>query len=118
MFRGEFALTMDAKGRLAVPSRSRERLSDACGGKLVVTISLLERCLVAYPFPDWQRIEDEIKALREVAMTRAPEATAKSSANELTPPEPWTCCDVTRQRGTGCRFLARILAQNSVVPRQ
>lgn len=63
MFRGDFALTMDAKGRLAVPSRYRERLADACGGKLVVTISLLERCLVAYPFPDWQRIENTLDGL-------------------------------------------------------
>lgn len=54
---------MDAKGRLAVPSRYRERLADLCGGKLVVTISLLERCLVAYPFPDWQRIEATLDGL-------------------------------------------------------
>ncbi len=63
MFRGEYSLTMDAKCRLAVPSRYRERLSDLCGGKLVVTISLLERCLVAYPFPDWQRIEATLDGL-------------------------------------------------------
>ena len=54
---------MDAKGRLAVPTRYRERLVEGCGGKLVVTISLMDRCLTVYPFPDWQRVEDEIKAL-------------------------------------------------------
>jgi MraZ protein len=54
---------MDAKGRLAVPTRYRERLVEGCGGKLVVTISLMDRCLTVYPFPDWQRLEDEIKAL-------------------------------------------------------
>ena len=54
---------MDDKGRLAVPSRYRDRLSDGCGGKLVVTISLLERCLVVYPFPDWQQIEEELRKL-------------------------------------------------------
>ena len=63
MFRGEFSLSLDAKGRLAVPSRYRERLSEFCAGKLVVTISLLERCLAVYPFPDWQAIEDELKKL-------------------------------------------------------
>ena len=63
MFRGEFSLSMDAKGRLAVPTRYRERLVESCGGKLVVTISLMDRCLTVYPFPDWQRREDEIKAL-------------------------------------------------------
>lgn len=63
MFRGEFSLSLDVKGRVAVPSRYRERLSEACAGKLVVTISLLERCLAAYPFPAWQSIEDDLKNL-------------------------------------------------------
>ena len=63
MFRGECSLSLDAKGRLAIPSRYRERLAELCGGKLIVTISLLERCLVVYPYPRWQRIEDELKDL-------------------------------------------------------
>ena len=63
MFRGEFSLSLDSKGRLAVPTRYRDRLAELCGGKLIVTISLMDQCLSVYPFPDWQRIEDEIKAL-------------------------------------------------------
>jgi MraZ protein len=63
VFRGEYSLSLDAKGRLAIPSRYRERLVEVCGGKLIVTISLLERCLVVYPYPRWQRIEDELKDL-------------------------------------------------------
>lgn len=66
MFRGDFSLSMDSKGRMAVPSRYRERLLDACGGKLVVTISLLERCLAVYPAPDWQRIEEKLRGLPAV----------------------------------------------------
>lgn len=54
---------MDTKGRLGVPSRYRERLLEVCSGKLVVTISLMERCLTVYPFPDWQKIEDELRKL-------------------------------------------------------
>ena len=63
MFRGEHSLSMDPKGRVAVPSRYRERLAESCGGKLVVTISLMERCLAVYPFPDWQTIEDDLREL-------------------------------------------------------
>jgi MraZ protein len=63
VFRGECSLSLDAKGRLAIPSRYRERLVEFCGGKLIVTISLLERCLVVYPYPRWLRIEDELKDL-------------------------------------------------------
>ena len=63
MFRGEYLLSLDAKGRLAIPSRYRDRLAETCGGKLIVTISLLERCLVVYPYPRWQGIEDKLKDL-------------------------------------------------------
>ena len=63
MFRGEYSLSLAAKGRLAIPSRYREQLLEDCAGQLIVTISLLERCLVVYPFPRWQRIEDELKDL-------------------------------------------------------
>ena len=63
MFRGEHSLSLDAKGRLAIPSRYRDRLVETCGGKLIVTISLLERCLVTYPFTEWQRIEEKLKTL-------------------------------------------------------
>lgn len=63
MFRGEYSLSLDVKGRLAIPSRYRERLVEDCGGKLIVTISLLERCLVVYPYPRWQRIEEVLKDL-------------------------------------------------------
>nr|VFK59128.1 MAG: MraZ protein [Candidatus Kentron sp. UNK]VFK69029.1 MAG: MraZ protein [Candidatus Kentron sp. UNK] len=63
MFRGEYSLTLDTKGRLAVPSRYRERIFEHCNGKLVITISLTETCLVVYPFPDWQKIEDDLRAL-------------------------------------------------------
>jgi len=63
VFRGESALSMDAKGRLAIPTRYREHLADTCNGRLVVTISLHERCLVVYPLPDWERIEGELQQL-------------------------------------------------------
>ena len=63
MFRGEFSLSLDSKGRLAVPTRYRDRLAETCGGKLIATISLMDQCLSVHPFPDWQRIEEEIKAL-------------------------------------------------------
>lgn len=63
MFRGDIPLNLDTKGRLAIPTRYRDRLMDACGGSLVLTISLTERCLTAYPFPEWKRIEDDLQNL-------------------------------------------------------
>jgi MraZ protein len=63
MFRGETTLNMDDKGRVAVPARHREALKTRSGNTLVLTISLLDRCLTAYLVADWQRIEDELKRL-------------------------------------------------------
>ena len=46
MFRGANKLTLDAKGRLVMPTRYRERLQERCGGHIVVTVDKdqLERC--------------------------------------------------------------------------
>ncbi|MGH8168019.1 MAG: division/cell wall cluster transcriptional repressor MraZ, partial [Woeseiaceae bacterium] len=38
MFRGATKVTLDAKGRLAIPTRYRERLAARCEGQLVATV--------------------------------------------------------------------------------
>ena len=38
MFRGVNKLNLDAKGRLAVPTRYREQLRVSCGSQLVITV--------------------------------------------------------------------------------
>ena len=38
MFRGATKVTIDAKGRLAIPTRYRERLESRSNGQLVVTV--------------------------------------------------------------------------------
>ena len=63
MFRGVHNINMDAKGRLAMPARQREPLMERCAGKLVVTVEPKSPCLVIYPLPEWERIENEIESL-------------------------------------------------------
>lgn len=63
MFRGVHHLSIDAKGRLALPSRQRERLHTLCGGDLVATIDTQSRCLLLYPLPTWEALEREIQQL-------------------------------------------------------
>ena len=50
--------TLDAKGRLAVPSRLRDEL----GGIFYVTLSM-DRCLSAYSAESWQRFSDKVDAM-------------------------------------------------------
>ncbi len=63
MFRGVNNLNLDAKGRLAVPTRYRERIADISAGQMVVTIDTDERCLLLYPLPVWEEIERKLDAL-------------------------------------------------------
>jgi len=63
VFRGEFSLNLDAKGRLAIPSRYREPLAEGGGGRLIATISLMDPCLVVYPLPHWEKIEQQLRSL-------------------------------------------------------
>ena len=58
MFMGEYRHTIDAKGRLIVPSRFREELGDC----FVITRGL-ENCLFVYPQLEWALIERKLKAL-------------------------------------------------------
>ena len=55
MFRGATSLSLDAKGRLAVPTRHREALLHECAGHLVLTAHP-HRCLLLYPSPALQRL--------------------------------------------------------------
>ena len=62
MFRGATKVTLDAKGRLAIPTGYRERIATRCDGQLVVTIDK-DYCLLIYPFPDWEEIERKLVRL-------------------------------------------------------
>lgn len=62
MFRGFSVLNLDAKGRLAIPARYRERLSTCCEGRLVLTVDS-DRCLLLYPEPNWVEIERKLQQL-------------------------------------------------------
>ncbi|AHE67672.1 division/cell wall cluster transcriptional repressor MraZ [Legionella oakridgensis] len=62
MFRGINAISVDAKGRLAVPVRYRDALGQD-RAPLVVTIDTEETCLLLYPARQWQVIEDNLQRL-------------------------------------------------------
>jgi len=47
---------------MAMPARYRERLLESCGGRLVVTVDR-DHCLLVYPLPEWEIIEEKLNAL-------------------------------------------------------
>ena len=58
MFMGEYNHTVDAKGRLIVPSKFREQL----GEEFVVTKGL-DGCLFVYDNSEWKALEEKLHAL-------------------------------------------------------
>ena len=65
-FRGISNATLDAKGRMALPSRYREVVSAVSQGQVVVTIDLFESCLLLYPRPAWDALQEKLQALPNV----------------------------------------------------
>ena len=62
MLRGATKVTLDAKGRLAIPVRYRDQLMTRAEGRLVATVDR-DYCLLIYPLPDWEEIERKLTRL-------------------------------------------------------
>lgn len=62
LFRGVNPINLDAKGRLAIPTRYRAELQDSCEGQLVLTVDR-DKCLLLYPLPEWEEIERKLTRL-------------------------------------------------------
>ena len=94
MFRGSSLHTIDAKGRLIIPSRFRDVIR-AKGGERVM-ISQMDGCLVVYPFEEWRRIEtrilemaqksEKMRRFRRVFIGGAFECTCDKQERILIPP--------------------------------
>jgi MraZ protein len=63
MFRGANKVTLDAKGRMAMPARYRDTLVERSEGRLVATVDRSDKCLLIYPLPDWEEIERKLMRL-------------------------------------------------------
>ena len=63
MFQGETAVTLDDKGRVAIPAAHRDLVAKS-GNRLVVTYNPFERgCLWIFPEKEWERLRDDVNAL-------------------------------------------------------
>ena len=62
MFQGASSLSLDAKGRLSVPTRHRDVLSATGAGQLTIT-KHPHGCLMVFPRPAWEEFRDKIAAL-------------------------------------------------------
>lgn len=61
MFRGRYEHTIDAKGRLSIPSKFREILVANYDERLILTN--FDNSLWAYPVREWKAVEEKVASL-------------------------------------------------------
>ena len=94
MFEGAVPLSLDAKGRIAIPARYRDALAPE--GAPIVLTAHPERCLMVYPAKVWEPIRERLAAmpgmdaarskLRRLLMGMATEETPDASGRVLLAP--------------------------------
>jgi MraZ protein len=65
MFKGFSTISIDAKGRLAIPARHRDQLLVDDAGALILTLNPWDRCLWLYPASQWEIIETKLQGLSD-----------------------------------------------------
>jgi MraZ protein len=58
-FHGAAVITLDAKGRIAIPTRHREALLE--GGKALVLTAHPDGCALIYPMSAWQPVRERVQ---------------------------------------------------------
>ncbi|MEW6439624.1 MAG: division/cell wall cluster transcriptional repressor MraZ [bacterium] len=94
-FRGQIPHSLDTKGRVSIPSRFREILREKYNEQLL--ISSREKCLVAYPLQEWEKLEDrllqlpqfsrDVKDYQRTFLSSAQECPVDGQGRILIPPE-------------------------------
>ena len=62
MFQGASSLSLDAKGRLSVPTRHRDVLAATASGQLTIT-KHPHGCLMVFPRPEWEKLRERLAQL-------------------------------------------------------
>ncbi len=69
MFSGTTTLTLDAKGRIAIPARHRALLHEMCEGKLMISYNPMDKCLPIYPYDEWVQCKQKMDAVKDRSST-------------------------------------------------
>jgi MraZ protein len=113
VFQGASALSLDAKGRMAVPARHRDALSALCSGQLTITKNP-DGCLMVFPRPAWEAFRDKVAALpmsaagwKRIFLGNAMDVDVDSAARVLISPELRAAAGITKDvmlLGMGSHF--------------
>ena len=63
MFDGNANVSLDERGRFAMPTRYRQLFQERSAGELAVMVDITSVCLVIYPKPDYDAFAEQVTAL-------------------------------------------------------
>ncbi|GIX32891.1 MAG: transcriptional regulator MraZ [Lysobacterales bacterium] len=64
MFQGETIVSIDEKGRMAIPAMYRDAISSLCRNRLVIAYNPFDAgCLWIFPHGEWERVRDQVNGL-------------------------------------------------------
>ena len=93
MFQGASSLSLDAKGRLSMPTRHRDVLSASAANQLTITRHP-HGCLMVFPRPEWEKFRDRIAQLpmdaqwwKRIFLGNAQDVELDSTGRVLVAPE-------------------------------
>lgn len=102
VFQGASSLSLDAKGRLSVPTRHRDVLSATASGQLTITRHP-HGCLMVFPRPEWEKFRDRLAALpmsaqwwKRVFLGNAMDVEMDGTGRVLVSPELRAAAGITR----------------------
>jgi len=103
VFQGPSSLSLDAKGRLSVPTRHRDALLTACAGALTIT-KHPEGCLMVFPRTEWEKFRDRVTGLpmsaqwwKRIFLGNAMDVEMDATGRVLVPPELRAAAGLTRE---------------------
>ncbi len=103
MFQGASSIILDAKGRLAVPTRHRDVLTATAAGQLSIT-KHPHGCLMVFPRSEWEKFRERIAALpmqaqwwKRIFLGNAMDVEMDASGRVLVSPELRAAAGITRE---------------------
>ncbi|MDR3371479.1 division/cell wall cluster transcriptional repressor MraZ [Rhodoferax sp.] len=103
MFQGASSLSLDAKGRLSVPTRHRDVLSATASGQLTIT-KHPHGCLMIFARPEWEKFRERINSLpmsaqwwKRIFLGNAMDVDMDATGRVLVSPELRAAAGITKE---------------------
>lgn len=63
MFRGANSINLDSKGRIAVPAKYRQCITESTASHMIITCDPYDNCLLIFTLEHWENTEADLQSL-------------------------------------------------------